>query len=82
MLVSASSQVTRTITRRSPQEETYPNQLSPDLGNRLIRREGNVGHVRRVADDAAVRVTVDVRLPLPAGRVRVARTDELGLEAL
>lgn len=33
-------------------------------------------------DDARFRVAVDVGLPLPAGRVRVARADVLGLQAL
>lgn len=35
-----------------------------------------------MADDARVCVAVDVGLPLPARRVRVAGADELGLEPL
>jgi hypothetical protein len=64
------------------QKKTYPNQLSPDLGDRLVGGKRDVRHVGRVADDARVRVAVDVGLPLPARRVRVACSDELGLEPL
>ena len=32
--------------------------------------------------NAGVGVTVDVRLPFPTGRIRVASANELGLEAL
>lgn len=35
-----------------------------------------------MADDAGLGVAVDVGLPLPARRVRVAGADVLGLEAL
>lgn len=59
-----------------------PDQLGADLGHGLVLGEGHVGEQGRVADDAGLGVAVDVRLPLPAGRVRVPGADVLGLEPL
>lgn len=61
---------------------TYPDHLRADLGHGLVLGEGNVRKQRAVADDGRVRVALDVGAPLPAGRVGVAGTNVLGLEAL
>lgn len=57
-------------------------ELGAHLGHGLVLGEGHVGEEGRVADDAGLGVAVDVGLPLPARRVRVAGADVLGLEAL
>lgn len=59
-----------------------PDELGADLGHGLVLRQGHVGEQGRVADDAGLGVAVDVRLPLPARRVRVPGADVLGLEPL
>lgn len=40
-------------------------QLGADLGRRLIECKGHVGELRRVPNDAAVGIAVDVRFPFP-----------------
>lgn len=57
-------------------------ELGPGLGHGLVLRERYVRQQRSVPDDAGLGVAVDVGLPLPARRVRVPRTNVLGLQAL
>lgn len=59
-----------------------PDELGPDLGHGLVLGEGHVGEQGRVAGDAGLGVAVDIGLPLPAGCVRVACANVLGLEPL
>jgi hypothetical protein len=66
---------------RRPAGKAYPDELRAQLRRRLVERQGHVRNLRRVSDDARVRVAEDVGLPLPAGRVGVARTNVLCLEA-
>jgi hypothetical protein len=62
-------------------DTTYPYQLSPRLGQRLIFCQRDVGQKRSVADNRGVRVSLDICPPLPAGGVGVASSDVFGLEA-
>ena len=71
-----------TCRARGDRNHAHPNQLRADFGHGLVLRERDVGDERRVADDARVRVAVDVGLPLPAVGVRVAGADVFGLQPL
>lgn len=62
--------------------QTYLYQREAHLGGRLVLGQGDPRQQRRVADDARVRVAVDVGPPLPARDVRVPRADVLGLPPL
>lgn len=70
------------IKKNQQTEGTYPDQFGSDLGDRLVGGKGDEGGMGRMADDARVGVAVDVGLPLPARRVRVAGADELCLKPL
>lgn len=68
--------------RRSHGLDHLADELGPHLGHGLVLGERHVGEQRRVPNDAGLGVAVDVGLPLPARRVRVAGANVLGLEAL
>lgn len=57
-------------------------EAGPRLGDGLVLRERQVGQQGGVPHDARLGVAVDIGPPLPARRVRVARPDVLGLQAL
>ena len=70
----------RPARERKRRGKTYPDQPGAHLGSGLIFGKGVVGQQGRMTDDAGVGVAINVRLPLPTRRVRVAGADVLGLE--
>jgi len=68
--------------RRAHGQQHFPDQVGAHLGDGLILCHGEIDEQGLVAHQAGVGVTVDVGLPLPAGRVWMAGADVLGLEPL
>lgn len=68
--------------RRPDRLDHLANELGSRFGHGFVLRERHVRQQGCVPDDARLGVAVDVGLPLPARRVRVARPDVFGLQAL
>lgn len=68
--------------RRTAWLNHLADELSAYFGGGLVLGEGDVGQLGRVADEARIRVARYVGPPFPRGRVRVSRSDVLGLQAL
>lgn len=68
--------------RRPAWLDHLADELGAHLGARLALGKADIGKLGRVSDDAAVCVARDVGAPFPRCRVRMTRSDVLGLQAL
>lgn len=68
--------------RRTAWLNHLADELGAYFGGGLVLGKGDVGQLGRVTDEARVRVARYVRPPFPRGRVRVSRSNVLGLQAL